>query len=171
MASLRNLCLLVLLFTSAFVLSGCRSRSNDFTPYVVRLYLEESRSLPLSHITDMVLPVSGSIITVNARPIFAEWDFINAHVVNTEFGLALILHFTADASTDLFRTSVANQGRRLVITVNGVPIGARLIERPIQDGQILFFPEMEESDIPELGRGIARTAIEIQERLRKSSRW
>jgi hypothetical protein len=52
-----------------------------------------------------------------------------------------------------------------------VPVGGRLIERPIQDGRVIFFPEIEEEDIPELAHGISRTAVMIQERLRKSSRW
>lgn len=164
---------LFLLFSAAFLLlfAGCRSTPKDFTPYVVRIYLEESRNLPASHLTDMVLPVSRTPITVAAKPLFAEWDLLTATSVETEFGPALILMFTPGATKDLFRTSISNQGRRFVLTVNTLPIAGRVIDRPVQDGRLLFFPEIERENVPDLVEGIQETSSEIQRRLKRKDRW
>jgi hypothetical protein len=170
---LRKCLILSIVVACAFVVAGCRTNKgkDDFVPYVVRIYMEESRNLPRSHVLDMMLPISGSIITVGAKPMFAEWDILQAAGFDTDFGPAVVLLFTPEASRELYRQTISNQGRRLVFTVNGIPVGGRVIDRPVQDGRVFFFPEMDEEAVPELVRGIQRTSLEIQERLRKPGKW
>ena len=45
--------------------------------------------------------------------------------------MALILQVSSRASRALYRASVANLGRRIVLTVNGSAIGACLIDGPV----------------------------------------
>lgn len=167
---------LLFIFAAACVLffaSGCRTSKigDGFTPYLVRIYLEESPNLPPSRLVDLVLPVSGSHITVRARPVFAEWDILQAAALDTDMGPALVLLFTPAAAKDLYNTTITNQGRRLVFTVNGIPVGARRIEGPVQDARVLFFPEVDEDEVPTLAGGIQKTSAEIQKRLKQESKW
>lgn len=123
--------------------------------------------MPPSHIREMILPISESRITVQAKPDFAEWDIMQATPVETDFGAAIVLLLTSEASRDLYRTTVSNQGRRLVITINGVPVGAHYIERPVEDGRLFFYLEVPDEEVPAIARGIQKTSAEIE---RRSSR-
>src|SRR5688572_24395098 len=116
------------------LVAGCRSKERDYTPHVVRLYIEESARLPASHISEMILPISGSHITVRSKPVYAEWDIAQAAQFETEFGPAVLLLLRPDAMRDFYRTTITNQGRRLVMTINGLPVGAHYIQRPVEDG-------------------------------------
>lgn len=169
---LRKSLIVCLIAACLLSVAGCRTgKDEDFTPYVVRVYLEESPQMPASHITDMLLPISGSHITTQAKPVFAEWDIAGAGSFDTDFGLAILLLFTNAASADVYHKTITNQGRRLVFTVNGIPVGARLIDRPVQDGRLFFFPEIEEEEIPELVRGIQKTSTKIHEEHQKRKKW
>lgn len=137
---------------------------------MARLYLEESPNLPASHITEMVLPLSGSHVTVRSKPVFGEWDIMRAMHFESEFGPAIVLLFTADARADFYRTTISNQGRRLILTINGLPVGGHYISGPIEDGRIAFYLEMDDEDIPAVAEGIQKTSNEIQKRA-QSSRW
>lgn len=156
------------LLLTAVLLGGCRTNDSDFRPHVTRLYLEESNHLPASHIMDMVLPISGSHITVQSRPVYAEWDIAQAAQFETEFGPAIILLLNSQAAKDFYRTSITNQGRRLVLTINGVPLGAHYIDRPIEDGRVAFFLELPDEDLPEVVKAIQQTSLEVQKRSQKS---
>jgi len=169
---LRKFLLLALAALYLLTTQGCRSRADDdFTPYVVRIYLEESARMPPSHVVDMVLPISRSHIVTQSKPVFAEWDIAGAGMFETDFGPAILLLFTNAAATEVYRTTVQNMDRRLVMTVNGFPIAARRIERPVQDGRLFFFPEIEESEVTELTAGIQKTSNKIHEAHQKQKRW
>lgn len=163
--------LLVLVVALLATLNGCRTQDTSFTPYMVRLYLEESRNLPTSHITDLVLPISGSRITVRSKPLFLESDILGAAHFDTEFGPAIVLLFTPDAAADFYRTTISNQGRRFVLTINGIAVGSRFIERGVEDGRMVFFLEIEDNEVPEVARGIQRTSQEIQKQINRKGRW
>lgn len=168
----RRLLIFLLLLTAAFALGGCGSKEKDFTPMVVRLYIEESSQLPASHIAEMVLPVSGSHITVRSKPLYGEWDIAQAASFDTpDFGPAIVLLFRSEAAKDFYRTTISNQGRRIVMTINGLPLGAHYIERPIEDGRVFFFLEIDDEDLPEVARSIQRTSREIQKQADKKTKW
>lgn len=172
MALLLRTCLVSLICASVLATAGCLTTGrNDFEPHLARFYLEESAKLPASHIVDMVLPISGSHITVRSKPVFAEWDVLHAVAVETEFGPALLFMFKPEAANDLYRTTISNQGRRLVLTINGMPVGAHYLERPIQDGRVLFFLEVEDSQIPRIAEGLQKTVGAIQDRLKREEQW
>src|SRR5690625_5059561 len=149
---------------SLLFLSGCRTTKRDYTPHVVRFYLEESGHLPPSHISEMILPVSGSHLTVKSKAAFGETDIASATEVETEFGPAVMLVFRSRSTPDFYRKTISNQGKRMAITVNGVPLGAYYIDRPIEDGRILFFLEVPDEDLPEIVRSIQKTSDEIRKK-------
>ena len=120
--------------------------------------------MPRDRTLDMRLPMSESHIVTKARPTFAEWDIVHADYFETDLGPAVSLMFTPMATRDLYRETAGNQGRRFVVTVNGVAVGARYIDRPIEDGRLAFYIEVDDDEVPEIVRNIQLTSREIQER-------
>jgi hypothetical protein len=108
------------------------------------------------------LPVSGVSVTVAAKPILVEYDILNAEVARVELGDCLMLQLTPAAGRDLYRLSVASMGRRLVLTLNDEPVGARRIEQAMPDGTVLVFVERPDADLPALVTRIKRTSADIQ---------
>ncbi len=145
----------------ALAVAGCQTRGRDYTPHLTRLYLEESSHFPASRTLDVILPVSGSHITVQAKPVYYEGDIANVAQIETEFGPAVVLLFRPRAASDFYRTTISNQGKRLVVTINGVPLGAYYIDGPVSDGRMLFYLEVPDDDLPEIIRSIQKTSDEI----------
>lgn len=167
---MRQIFLSALALAVTGILAGCRSFDESFTPYLTKIYLQESPNLPASHIQEMVLPMSGTRVTVGSRPRFVEWDILRAAYFDTEMGRAVMLVFTPDAAGGLYNATINNQGRNLVLTINGVPVGGHYIDGPIQDGRLAFFLEIESDAIPEVVEGIQKTSDKIQNEM-KSGRW
>jgi hypothetical protein len=143
----------------AFALTACTSpKPAAYDPVVVRFFLE---TRPGEAGVPLQLPVSGVGITVAAKPILVEYDILNAEVARVELGDCLLLQFTPAAARDLYRLSVASLGRRLVLTLNDEPVGARRIEQAIGDGTILVFVERPDADLPGLVGRIKRTSADI----------
>lgn len=160
-------CLTVL----TLLFAGCQSRKPDYTPHLTRVYLEESSRLPAQQTVDMVLPLSETHIVVRGKPSFAEWDFLHATYFETDLGPAVVFLLTPEATRDLYRLSLSNQGKRLVITINGTPVGARYIDQAIEDGRITAYIEIQDEDIPEFVRNIQLTSQDIQGRQGRRTAW
>jgi len=128
-------------------LAGCRSAApNHSTPELARFFLESVDS-PGETVT---LPLSGVQISVQPKPVFTEYDIVNVEIAETDLGQCLKFHLTPAAARDLYRLSAANPGRRLVISLGGVPFGARRMDRPIEHGILLIFVETPDSALPAL---------------------
>ena len=147
-------------------LAACTSpKPAAYQPVVVRFFLE---TRPGEAGVLLQLPVSGVGITVAAKPILVEYDVLNAEVARVELGNCLLLQFTPAAARDLYRLSVASMGRRLVLTLNDEPVGARRIEQAIGDGTILVFVERPDAELPGLVERIKRTSADIVAAAKKS---
>lgn len=127
--------------------------------------------MPTQQTLDMVLPLSKTNISVRAKPSFAEWDFLHASHFETDLGPAVVFLLTPEATRDLYRLSLGNQGKRLVVTINGVALGSRYIDRPIEDGRIAVYIEIDDEDVPELVRNVQLTSQDIQAERDRSVRW
>lgn len=160
---------LFVLFSGVFFLTACSSAPKQpaYQPVVVRFFLE---TRPGEAGVPLQLPVSGVGVTVAAKPILVEYDVLNAEVARVELGNCLLLQFTPAAARDLYRLSVAGMGRRLVLTLNDEPVGARRIEQAIGDGTILVFVERPDADLPGLVGRIKRTSADIVAAAAKKSR-
>ena len=145
---------------SLLALSACHSSPKPpaYDPVVVRFFLE---TRPGEAGVALHLPVSGVSVTVAAKPILVEYDILNAEVARVELGQCLLLQFTPAAARDLYRLSVASVGRRLVLTLNDEPVGARRVEQAMPDGTVLVFVERPDADLPALVGRIKRTAADI----------
>ena len=144
----------------ALFLAGCQAPEKlaDYQPLVARFYLEVR---PGEAGVPAQLPVSGVSIPVNAKPVIVEYDIANAEVAHVDLGSCLMLQLTPAAARDLYRLSVSNVGRRLVLFLNDAPMGARRIEQAMPDGTILVFVETPDAGLAALVARLKRTSAEI----------
>lgn len=144
--------------------AGCKSAPiASAQPVLARFFLESVNEQGVS----MVLPQSETKITVAVKPVFTEFDVVRVEIAQVELGKCLQFQLTPAAARDLYRLSGASQGRRLVLMVNGRAMGARRIERPLDDGALLIFVETPDDALPALQAGLRKTAMELQRTARK----
>lgn len=149
------------------LMAGCASKSRVPPESIVRvrfmLEAADNRSLSLE------LPRSGVRIAVNPQPVVTEFDVIEAAVAQVELGRCLMFRLTPSATRDLYRLTGTNQGRRLVLTVDGNPLGARRIEAPIADGTIFVFAEVPDESLERLVAAVRASSAELQREIARKS--
>ena len=146
---------------AALGMAGCTSPDQPRTgyqPLVARFYLEVR---PGETGVPALLPVSGVTIKVSAKPVIVEYDIYNAEVARVDLGTCLLLQLTPAAARDLYRLSVSNLGRRLMLFLNDAPLGARRIEQAMPDGALLVFVEVPDAELAPMVARLKRTSAEI----------
>ncbi len=139
--------------------AGCQSaKPLEKPPLIARLFLEVRPGEPG---VPLQLPVSKVSIVVGAKPVFVEYDVRNAEVARVDLGHCLLLQFSPAAVRDLYRLSVANVGRRLVLALNDAPVGTHRIERAMTDGEVLVFVEKPDADLPAIVEQLKQTSAAI----------
>lgn len=142
----------------ATLASSCHTPPRDYTPTAARFYLEA----PAGQGAVATLPESGVRIPIGAKPVISEFDLVDAEIAQVELGPCLMFRLSPAAARDLYRLTAANQGRRLVLTLNNAAAGARRIDAPMGDGTILIFIEMPDDQLPALVRNLKITSEEFQ---------
>ncbi len=153
------------LITSAVCLlaAGCMSskKKGDYTEASVRFAFEVGgREVG----TQIRLPQSGVVLTISPKFLFTEFDVSKCEAANDELGPVLVFSFTEAAARDLYRMTATNQGLRLVTIMNGVPIGARRIDSPLNSGYFVTNVEVEPATLNELAKNITRTSEEARKK-------
>jgi hypothetical protein len=141
-------------------LAGCRNRTADATPAVVPRFLIESDAGRGA--IGVTLPVSGVHVRVAPKPVITEYDITSVAEARVDLGNCLLFQLTPAASRDLYRLSAENIGRRLVLLINGRPLGARVIDRPLEAGMLLIFVEVPDASLPALVDDLNHTAGVMQ---------
>lgn len=158
---------LVALFSSclALLLGGCAGSSTpkDYKPTLARFFLESATGDG----TPITLPKSSVRLAVNPKPVVTEGDIVNVEIVQVELGKCLFFQLSPTATRDFYRMSVSHQGRRLVLVINDVPLGARRIDGAITNGVIYVFAEMPDAELPALVANLKKTSIALQKELAK----
>ncbi len=150
--------------------AGCMSsktKKKNYPVAVVRFLLEADATNAGAMVR---LPQSGVAIPVEAKAHFTEYDIEGCDVVDNELGKSLVFKFTSAASRDLFRLSVPNQGKRVVTTINGQPVGARRIDRPLAQGVLVTYVEIPDEELEKLARNIVRTSKDLRDELERSQK-
>lgn len=133
------------LLLATLALGACRTavRPTEAVQTSIRFFIEsaESRSIP------MVLPQSGVRVPVAPTPILTETDIANVEVAQLELGECLVFKLTPTAVRNLGHLTENANGRRLIVAVNGAPIGARRLDAPIGSGLIAVFVEVPDADL------------------------
>jgi hypothetical protein len=158
--------LAMLMLMTTFGFSGCQSKApTDFSPTHARLFLESADGRGPTK----TLPKSGVVISIGAQAMITEVDIVNAEVAQVELGRCLMLQLTPAATRDLYRLTGSNQGKRLVLTLNDVPVGARKIDAPFTEGTLFIFVEMTDAQLENLVRDLKRTSLDIQKEIQRKS--
>jgi hypothetical protein len=142
---------------------GCQSSSapRDYKPTWARFFLESASADG----TPLTLPQSGVRVTVNSSPVIAEGDIANVELVQVDLGKCLLFQLTPSAMRDFYRMSVAHQGRRLVLMIDGTALGARRIDGPITNGSVFVFVELPDAELPELVQNLKKSFVAMQREL------
>lgn len=149
--------------------AGCSSskKKKNFDATYARFLLEAADGDAFATVT---LPVSGVKISINNRPVVTEFDFTGVQLAKSDMGQFLVFMLTPDASRDVYRVTASNQGKRLVLFINGTPVGARMIDRPFNTGAITVFAALPEEELPKLVKNLNDTSVDIQERIEKEKK-
>ena len=141
-------------------IGGCHSapKVRDYTPVEVRFYLEATAGDG----TPLTLPQSGVHVSVNPKPVITEGDIVNVELVKVDLGLCLLFQLTPATVRDFYRMSVSHQGRRLVLLVDGVAIGARTIDGPVTNGVVYVFVELPDAALPALVENLKKSSAAMQ---------
>ncbi len=146
------------LIAFALGLVACQTKpQRDYVPVVARFVIESDAERTV----ELVLPVSEVKLRVMPKPVISEFDLVNVELAQVELGRCLRFQLSPAAGRDLYRLSAANQGRRLVLLLDDRPVGARVIDRPLEGGVLFIFVELPEAELPALVERLQRTTQEI----------
>ncbi len=141
--------------------AGCQTTPEpDYDPVIAQFFIEVPAQVQGGQVLSM--PRSGVAVSVSPRAVLTEADVRNVELVRVDLGLCLLFEFSGESARDLLRISGSNLGRRLVVTLNGQPFGARLMDGPILDGRLMIFVELPDDELTETAVNLKRTAQEIQ---------
>jgi hypothetical protein len=127
-------------------------------PLYARFYLE---ARPGEAGVTVQLPVSKTLLSIVPKPVLVEQDLANVEFAKVDLGWCLYFQFNQAAARDLYRLTAANPGRRLVLTLNDTPVGARPIDQVIADGNLLTFVELPNDQLPPIAERLKRTSAAI----------
>jgi hypothetical protein len=149
-----------LFFAAGLLLAGCASREapRDFTRTLARFYLENTSNDG----TPVTLPRSAVSLMLNPKPVITEGDITNVELVQVELGKCLMFQLTPAGVRDFYRLSVAHQGRRLALQIDGSVVGARRIDGAITNGVIYVFVELPDEALPALVENLKKTSAAVQ---------
>lgn len=147
----------------ALLLSGCQSKVDTAAFVRARFFLESKQSDGYAAL--VTLPISLVRVPIEGEAIVSEFDYAAVEVAEVEFGKCLVFLLKPAAARAFYQISVANQGKRLVLVINGEPLGARRIDGPISDGRIYVFLEATDSDLETLAGQLKETNRLIQKQL------
>ncbi len=106
-------------------------------------------------------------IPIESEAIVSEYDYLSIEVVDVDLGRCLAFTLKPAAAREFYQISVGNQGKRLVLVVNGEPLGVRKINGPIADGRIFVFLEVSDDRLMELAKKLKETNFDIQKKLKR----
>jgi hypothetical protein len=144
---------------SLFLATGCQT-PKDYDMVIARFFVEINPAG--GYAENMVLPLSQVDVPVSPKPVISEIDIVDVDLVQVDIGLCLNFKLTAAAARDLYRLSVNNLGRRLVLTLNGVPYGVRRMNTPLSYGEIMIFAELSDEDLEEMVKNLKGSSADIQ---------
>ncbi len=150
------------LATIALFAAGCQTTRVEEERALARFYLE-TRGAGV----EVSLPVSEVTLAIEAKPVLTEFDFVAVELAEVELGRCVLFRLTREAARDLYRLTAANQGRRLVLTIDGEAVGARPIEAPMGDGELLVFVEVSDAELDALVRRLQQTTARVREEVKR----
>ena len=146
------------------VFTGCINEDAHST----RFYVQSSSAGKVGVWAKQVtMPRSGLSYHTEPKPIITEVDVTNVQVVRVDSGeLALLFSLNEYGTRVLYRRSVTDNGRRLILVVNGEPIGVRQFDGAISDGQLYTFTELPDDELIALATSLHKNSSTVQNKIR-----
>lgn len=140
----------------SLTLFGCNTNKKPSIP--VEFYLEVD--LPTEE--TMNYTPKQMLSRIGGQPILVGTDFVSVDLARVDAGLCLYFQVTPQASFRLYNISAQSLGKRMVVFINGEPVGIRWITEIIQNGRLFtFVQEVPNEELPAL-------TISLQEALYKN---
>jgi hypothetical protein len=157
------------LLLTCLAVGGCASKpaKKDYPVSVIRFMVEATAQENGGVVR---LPQSGVVIPIAPKTYFTEYDIMRCDVIDNELGKSLSFQFTEDATRDLYRFTATNQGKRLVLVLNGVAIGAQRISTANSQGFVIAYVEFPETELVTLAKNITRTSEDARKEAAKSKK-
>lgn len=155
----------LLLPVLALLLCGCNKDKLEDEDLKIPRLMVETRGVDYGGLGGQVveLPVSGTRISLRKEPLLNEFDIVNVELVKVDMGLALLFQTNGGGARALYRGTVSNMGGRIVLTVNNNAIGARRVDRAIQNGKFYTFAEVDDEELGQLVLEMKKTIKQLQE--------
>lgn len=148
------------------LLAGCATTGTRLDPEDVRVprFVFEDISNQ-GYATLAVLPISKARIPVKNEASISEYDVLDVALVETEYGKCLHFSLTSSAARDFYKETVVNQGRRLVLLVNGIAVGVKRVDGANDTGSIFIFAEIADEQMELYVKNMRETILEIRKKL------
>ena len=154
-------------FSAALLLVGCQSEF-DKKPENLKVprLMVEARGVTYGSLqtNTVVLPQSGTKVALQKEPIVNEFEILNAELVKVERGMALLLELSEKGARQLYRGTVTNMGGRIVLLINGNPVGAWRIDGAIQNGKYYTFVELPDESLGDLVLDLKDSLFYLQQK-------
>lgn len=143
--------------------TGCFNRSVDGKP--MRLYVQVNDVGSMSARGSRMLRMEdGTVFYVKSDPVVLERNINNVDLVRlANDRLALLLYLNDEGANALYRTSNSERGRFMVLEYNGVAIGERMLDGPINDGRYFTFVNLPDEELEELVMDMRENIAKVQE--------
>jgi hypothetical protein len=153
------------LLLSAVLLLGCGKENEDDEVMLVRFHLQATSSgIDTALQETLTLQRSGLTYTVNRQPLLHERGILAVDMVRVASGkTALRFQFDRAGQRALYTASVAAADRALILRVNTVAIGVRMLDGPITDGVLYTFTELSDEQLETLVLELKNSVQKIHE--------
>lgn len=129
------------------LLASCRTTAPDRAPPAeIALYVESGRG----DRREYVLPQSGVTVTCGTTPVVTNGGVAHAGVAQLELGKALLLELTKAGLERLQGELAATQAARVVVVVNGSPIGVFRTDPAPSVASLVVFVELSEDELSDV---------------------
>ncbi len=140
---------------------GCSHSPTKTSNLVLARFLIEADASQAA--IQVTLPISGVGVRVKPKPVLTEYDVVSVAEAQVDMGRCVLFHLSASAARDLYRLSATNIGRRLVLVMNGQPMGARVLDGPVEGGALFIFLELPDTALAQVVKDVNYTSDKIQQ--------
>jgi hypothetical protein len=100
----------------------------------MRVYIQTNEGLPDTEARPLMIPPDNEVIQVRTLPEVTEGDLV---AVESDPSGSVHFHFNHIGQVNLDAVTAQNQGRILVVMIDGVVIYAPTIDEQISDGELI----------------------------------
>jgi preprotein translocase subunit SecD len=127
---------------------------------IMRVYIQTNEGLPATEAQPIAIPPDNEVIDVRTLPEVTEGDLVD---VETDPAGSVHLHFDHSGQVNLDVVTAQNQGRILVLMIDGIIVYAPIIDEQISNGELVI-PHHLNPEIVQLLQEVARKNVEETKR-------